>query len=240
VIVGASLRHRRLSRPSRRKKGGFDVLDLNCSERRSLTVATLLVLLGTAVRVAVSPGRAEFTWTPADSSGELPTLGETRRAVTDALARRAVAESPLGAGERIDPNAATAEELERLPGIGPAKSFAIVEERRRSGPYTTSADLGRVPGIGPAVLERIAPYLTLRPSPVSRQSSGPSSARRVNLNAAGRDELMALPGIGPARADSILAFRDRNGGFRRLEELLNIPGIGAAILRALQGRVDVL
>ncbi len=212
---------------------------MNRSERRSLAVAALLVLLGTAVRVAVSPGRAEFTWTPADSTGELPTLGETRRAVADALARKAVAERPLGAGERIDPNAATAEELERLPGIGPAKGFAIVEERRRSGPYATPTDLGRVPGIGPAVLERIAPHLTLRPIPVSRQGSGPPSAGPVNLNVAGRDELMALPGIGPARADSILAFRDRHGGFRRTEELLNIPGIGAAILRALQGMVDV-
>lgn len=189
--------------------------------------------------MASSPGRAEFTWTPADSSGELPTLGETRRAVADAMARRAIADRPLAAGERIDPNAATAEELERLPGIGPAKGFAIVEERRRSGPYRTPADLGRVPGIGPAVLERIAPHLALRPSPVSRPGSGDSSMARVNLNVAGRDELMSLPGIGPARADSILAFRDRHGGFRRPEELLNIPGIGAAILRALQGRVDV-
>ena len=215
------------------------MLDLNRSERRSLILAAFLILLGAAARVALSPGQAEFAWTPADSSGELPTLGETRRAVADALARRGVADRPLADGERIDPNTALAEELERLPGIGPAKSFAIVEERRRRGPYTTPADLGRVPGIGPALLERIAPYLTLRPSPVSRPSSPPVPKARVNLNAAGRDELMSLPGIGPARADSILAFRDRNGGFRRPEELMRIPGIGAAILRALQGRVSV-
>ena len=202
-------------------------------------MATLLVLLGTAVRLAVSPGRAEFAWIPADSSGDLPTLDATRRAVTDALARRAVAEKPLGADERIDPNAATAEELERLPGIGPAKGLAIVEERRRSGPFATPADLGRVPGIGPAVLERIAPHLTLRPSRVSGRGSAPLSTGRVNLNVAGRDELLTLPGIGPARADSILAFRDRHGGLDRLEDLLDIPGIGAAILRALQGRADV-
>lgn len=202
-------------------------------------MATLLLLLGTAVRVAFSPGEAEFTWMPADSTHDLPTLEETRRAVADALARQAVADRPLGAAERIDPNTATAEELERLPGIGPAKGFAIVEERRRSGPYTTPSDLRRVPGIGPAVLERIAPRLTLRPGPVSGRDSGPPSARRIDLNAAGRDELMSLPGIGPARAESILALRSRRGGFRRLDDLLEIPGIGAAILRGLQGRVDV-
>jgi competence ComEA-like helix-hairpin-helix protein len=212
---------------------------LNRSERRSLSVATLLVLFGTAVRLAGSPGRAEFAWIPADSSGDLPTLDATRRAVTDALARRAVAEKPLGADERIDPNAATAEELERLPGIGPAKGLAIVEERRRSGPFATPEDLRRVPGIGPAVLERIAPHLTLRPSPVSGRGSAPLSPGRVNLNVAGRDELLTLPGIGPTRADSILAFRDRHGRLHRLEDLLDIPGIGAAILRALQGTAYV-
>lgn len=176
---------------------------------------------------------------PTDSTGGLPTLGETRRAVADALARRAVAERPLAAGEQIDPNTATAEELERLPGIGPAKGFAIVEDRRRSGPYSSLADLGRVPGVGPAVLERIAPYLTLRPDPSARHGSGSSATGLLNLNVAAREELMSLPGIGPARADSILAFRDRNGGFRRPEELVEIPGIGAAILRALQGRIYV-
>ena len=175
----------------------------------------------------------------ADSGRADPTLDETRGRVAEELARRTIAETPLAAGERIDPNNATVEELERLPGIGPARGFAIAENRLRNGPFTTPADLGRVPGIGPALLERIEPYLTLRPNPVSARLSGSGSAGPVNLNEAGREELMSLPGIGPARADSILALRSRRGGFRRVEELLEVPGIGAAILRGLQGRVSV-
>ncbi|UCG75086.1 MAG: ComEA family DNA-binding protein [Gemmatimonadota bacterium] len=211
---------------------------LNRSERRSLRVATLLVLIGSGVRLAIDPEAAEVTWMPAASSDPTPTLAETRQAVADGLAARAVAESPLGPGERIDPNTAPAEQLERLPGIGPAKSFAIVEERDRHGPYRTPEDLARVPGIGPSLVARLAPYLTLRRSPVS--AGGPTDTPQpVDINRADRSQLLALPGIGPARADSILAYRERQGGFGRLEQLLEVPGIGAAVLRGLQGRAVI-
>lgn len=62
---------------------------------------------------------------------------------------------------RIDPNRATAQELEALPGIGPALAGRIVEWRARHGPFRTAADLEKVPGIGPALLERLRPHLRL-------------------------------------------------------------------------------
>ncbi len=199
-------------------------------------VTTVLVLLGTAVRLGHSPGEASFEWIPVDSVPPTPTLDETRRAVDDELARRAIAETPLAPEERIDPNTAPAEQLERLPGIGPAKAFAIVEERRRGGPYRTAEELARVPGIGPALLQRISPRLTLRRSPIAPVGASSPVGGPVDINSANRTELMTLPGIGPARADSILAFRERAGGFSDLDQLLEIPGIGAAVLRGLQGR----
>jgi competence protein ComEA len=52
----------------------------------------------------------------------------------------------------IDVNRATADELERLPGIGPAIAAAIVDERERNGPFVAVDDLDRVAGIGPAKL----------------------------------------------------------------------------------------
>jgi len=142
----------------------------------------------------------------------------------------------------VDPNAAPAEELERLPGIGPAKAFAIVDDREIHGPYVTLEDLRRVPGIGPAVLERISPHITLRPSRVGRRHGrGRAGARSgpVDLNTAGIVRLAGLPGIGTARAESIVAYRARNGRFRSVQELLDIPGIGEGILRGLQGLVEV-
>ena len=56
-----------------------------------------------------------------------------------------------GAGAAIDANSASPAELQRVPGIGPAISARIVEERTRGGPFRDLADLEqRVAGIGPA------------------------------------------------------------------------------------------
>ncbi len=52
----------------------------------------------------------------------------------------------------VDLNSATAQQLEALPGIGPATSAAIVEYRETNGPFLTLDDLLDVPGIGPAKL----------------------------------------------------------------------------------------
>jgi competence ComEA-like helix-hairpin-helix protein len=63
--------------------------------------------------------------------------------------------TPAAGDARIDPNRASPAELEGLPGVGPALAAAIVEERRRGGPYRSAADLMRVRGIGPALVRRV-------------------------------------------------------------------------------------
>jgi competence protein ComEA len=60
----------------------------------------------------------------------------------------------------IDVNAATTDELESLPGVGPATATAIVTERERNGPFLDVDDLDRVPGIGPAKLEALRGLVT--------------------------------------------------------------------------------
>ena len=61
----------------------------------------------------------------------------------------------------------------------------------------------------------------------------------VNLNTAGAEELMTLPGIGEQRAADILAYRQANGPFRMVEELTDVPGIGEGILAGLIDYVTV-
>jgi competence ComEA-like helix-hairpin-helix protein len=63
----------------------------------------------------------------------------------------------------IDLNRASATELERVPGVGPATAKAIIEFRQKSGPFRSVDDLLSVRGIGPKKLARMRPYLTVGP-----------------------------------------------------------------------------
>ncbi|HLN32306.1 MAG TPA: helix-hairpin-helix domain-containing protein [Gemmataceae bacterium] len=65
----------------------------------------------------------------------------------------------------IDINRATAEELQRLPGIGPKMSQRIIEERQK-GPFQSVSDLKRVQGIGPKTLERLRPHVVVESNKV--------------------------------------------------------------------------
>jgi competence protein ComEA len=56
----------------------------------------------------------------------------------------------------------------------------------------------------------------------------------VNVNTASAEQLSLLPGIGEARAREIVATRQKQGGFKRVEDLLAIKGIGEASLAKLR------
>jgi len=62
------------------------------------------------------------------------------------------AQALAASGTRIDVNTATEADLRRLPGIGPAKAAAILEDRTKNGPFASCDDLDRVPGIGPTTV----------------------------------------------------------------------------------------
>ncbi|HET7097046.1 MAG TPA: helix-hairpin-helix domain-containing protein [Casimicrobiaceae bacterium] len=61
----------------------------------------------------------------------------------------------------------------------------------------------------------------------------------LNLNTATKEELIALPGIGPAKAQAILDYRNAHGGFKSVEELKDVKGIGAKRFEKLKGELTV-
>ncbi|MGL6072499.1 ComEA family DNA-binding protein [Craterilacuibacter sp.] len=61
----------------------------------------------------------------------------------------------------------------------------------------------------------------------------------VNLNSASQAELEALNGIGPSKAKAIIDFRTKNGPFKTVEELNNVPGIGDKTMEMLKKDVSV-
>ena len=63
--------------------------------------------------------------------------------------------------------------------------------------------------------------------------------QRVDLNRADSAELRQLPGIGPVLSEAIISWREEHGGFRTVEELQNVPGIGEKTLAGLRDYVYV-
>jgi competence ComEA-like helix-hairpin-helix protein len=76
---------------------------------------------------------------------------------------------PPTGGFTVNVNAAGADELAVLPGLGPATAARIVEHRRQHGPFATLEDLLDVPGIGPATLDGLRPHLR----PIRRRDATP-------------------------------------------------------------------
>ena len=61
----------------------------------------------------------------------------------------------------------------------------------------------------------------------------------VNINTATLEELMTLPGIGQTRAEAIVAYRDEQGGFQSIEDIMNVSGIKEGSFAKLKDRITV-
>jgi competence protein ComEA len=72
-----------------------------------------------------------------------------------------------------------------------------------------------------------------------QQSSAQTTGTALNLNTATQADLEKLPGVGPAMAKQILDYRQKNNGFKKVEELMNIKGIGEKSFLKLKPLVTV-
>jgi len=62
---------------------------------------------------------------------------------------------------------------------------------------------------------------------------------KLNLNAATEEQLMLLPTVGPAKAERIVTWRKKNGGFRRIADLRRVKGFGYKTFKRLEPFLDI-
>lgn len=215
----------------------------NMTSQERLTLAVVGVLLAGGVFVQSRRKAPEVSaWQEAPGA-----LDRQAERVEGEGAREHRRSTPLAADERLDPNQASADELRRLPRVGPKLAERIVAHREAHGPFRTLADLDAVPGIGPALLAGITPHVSLPPAPAQTQVAPPApavsasvtapagqSAGPINLNTANAVELQMLPGIGPALAERIVAWRTEHGSFASVDELQKVSGIGPMKLERIR------
>jgi competence protein ComEA len=136
------------------------------------------------------------------------------------------------------------------PGVVtlPTKS-RVVDAIEAAGGAQPDADLDRL-NLATALTDgqRVAVPVRGQPAPPLEATAAPapdgtdaapSASAPVNLNTATAQELEALPGIGPTLAQAIIEERDRAGGFRSVEDLRRVHGIGDARFAQVQPLVTV-
>lgn len=141
----------------------------------------------------------------------------------------------------IDINTANAMELQLLKGIGSTKADAIVKYRETNGFFSKKEDVMGVPGIGPATFEKIKDRLQIeeKPSEESNRGIHHIEEKRVDINQASQLELEGLPGIGPVKAKSIVEYRELNGDFQDLSDLIFVKGIGEKTLDQMKPLITI-
>jgi competence protein ComEA len=186
---------------------------------RRLAIALALPAFVGALLWGRAHGRAAAPSTPAAA------VATTARVPAPATSAPRVLVHVVGAVRRpaVYRLAATARVLDAVRAAGGAVRGADLEAIDLAAPLVDGEQV-QVPRRGAAV-----------PTAAAGAGAGGGAHAPVHLNGADAAALDGLPGIGPATAARIVAWRAAHGGFRRLDDLLDVPGIGPAKLAALKG-----
>ncbi|MEH7798264.1 helix-hairpin-helix domain-containing protein [Bacillus safensis] len=134
----------------------------------------------------------------------------------------------------------------RKPGVYTFQSDARVEEAiQRAGGFTSKADSIEINQA--AKLEDSMMIYVRKQGEAEREtqtasadaSAGVEKSEGVNVNQADAAELQTINGIGPAKAEAIITYREEHGEFQQIEDLRNISGFGEKTIERLKSQLTV-
>lgn len=191
------------------------------------------------------PTKAETTTKSAGST--TAPVRQTEPAQPDAAELAFPEEAEPEISYPLDLNAATAEELETLPGVGAILAERIVSYREAVGGFQSLEELQQVNGIGSGIYSQIAPYLfiigelqTISPEselpeatdaaapelePETAPESASASIPRLDINIATAEDFQKLPNVTPEQAEAIVRLRTQIQYFQNIYELLYADGM---------------
>ena len=71
------------------------------------------------------------------------------------------------------------------------------------------------------------------------ETNNDNTSNLININSASKEELMNVPGLGEAKAKSIIEYREKNGNFKTVEDIKQVSGIGEAIFEKIKDYITV-
>lgn len=121
-----------------------------------------------------------------------------------------------------------------LPNVYMVKSGTILYELiTLAGGFTSNADVSNLN------LVMILTENQMITIPSKKDMSSSQNSNLVNINTAGISELTTLPGIGTAKATTIIAYRETNGNFVTIEDLKKVSGIGDELFNKVKDFICV-
>lgn len=141
----------------------------------------------------------------------------------------------------FDPNTASAETLQSL-GFTAKLAATLDHYRAKGGVIRSGKDLYKIWGMPTLLADRLAPFVRAGRSSGKNSPSRPwgtalasryARAAPIDINTASVSDFEALSGIGPVLAARIVGFREKQGGFVKVQDLLGVYGVKDTLLRAL-------
>ncbi len=146
---------------------------------------------------------------------------------------------------KYDLNTVSKQELITISGIGEKRAEDIIAYRSKNG-FRSRKDLLNIKGIGIKRYSKMKDFFIEMSSETDIiESSEPEKEKDIilpiiiNINSAGIDELTKLKGIGPSKAEKIVALRNELGKFNSIDDLLKVKGIGPKTLEKFKKQITL-